>query len=268
MQCLKFESKNDLLEQIGSEEALPGSLLFIQSGQGTISINHQQLSINASNLFSLPLFAKIALPQATEAFSGWLLKFNNSERKELLVHSFPLFCPFTGIVQLNLSAENFNKFSFYLSELVQHQQQASLADKQLSRMLSVLIIKYLDLFIDGENSISQLTDPLLKRFVDSVGRGFRNNHNVEYYADQIGTTTKTLNRRLKETLGITPKDIINYRINSEAMRIFASNDTSVKEIAYQLGFNSPDYFHNFFKRLNKITPSNYKKQLTYAISDL
>ncbi|USF86221.1 helix-turn-helix domain-containing protein [Candidatus Endoriftia persephonae] len=185
-----------------------------------------------------------------------------------MVHSFPLFCPFTGIVQLNLSAENFNKFSFYLSELVQHQQQASLADKQLSRMLSVLIIKYLDLFIDGENSISQLTDPLLKRFVDSVGRGFRNNHNVEYYADQIGTTTKTLNRRLKETLGITPKDIINYRINSEAMRIFASNDTSVKEIAYQLGFNSPDYFHNFFKRLNKITPSNYKKQLTYAISDL
>jgi len=262
MQAFRFESKSDLLKQIKGEALLSGSLLFCHYGEGVVAVNQHQLKIEEGRLFSLPLFSKVAL-QCSELFSGWILKFEEQERKELLIHSFPLFCPFTGIVQLNLDEANFDALKSYLGELIQ-KQQGDFADEQLARMFSVLIIKYLDLLINEESAISQVSDSVSKKFVTAVGNGFRVNHNVEHYAEQIGTTTKTLTRRLKESVGITPKEIISYRINSEAMRIFASDeDLSVKEVAYQLGFSSTDGFQNFFKRLNKISPAKYKQQLVF-----
>jgi AraC family transcriptional regulator, transcriptional activator of pobA len=37
----------------------------------------------------------------------------------------------------------------------------------------------------------------------------------------------------------------------------------VKEVAYQLGFNDPFYFSNFFKKHTRLSPQSYQRK--YAL---
>jgi AraC-like DNA-binding protein len=47
---------------------------------------------------------------------------------------------------------------------------------------------------------------------------------------------------------------------SEAKRLLIyREDLSVKEMAYQLGFNDPFYFSNFFKKHTGLSPKAYKE---------
>jgi len=49
-------------------------------------------------------------------------------------------------------------------------------------------------------------------------------------------------------------------IASEAKRLFMYEKLSVKEVAYELGFNDPFYFSNFFKKQTKQSPKTYKEK--------
>jgi hypothetical protein len=51
-----------------------------------------------------------------------------------------------------------------------------------------------------------------------------------------------------------------FTVASEAKRLLTYGDLSVKEVAYQLGFNDPFYFSNFFKKQTKLSPKLYKEK--------
>jgi len=44
----------------------------------------------------------------------------------------------------------------------------------------------------------------------------------------------------------------------EAKRMLLHSDDSIKEIAFQLGFEDASYFNKFFKRLTLQTPLQYR----------
>ena len=50
------------------------------------------------------------------------------------------------------------------------------------------------------------------------------------------------------------------RIILEAKRQLIYSDDSVKEIAFDLGFNDPAYFTRFFTKATTFSPLNFKKQ--------
>jgi AraC-like DNA-binding protein len=102
----------------------------------------------------------------------------------------------------------------------------------------------------------------LKKFADLVNDEFKNHHDIEYFANKLSVSSKTLDRLAKQQLNISPKQIIQYRINAEAIRLLIHTQENVKEIAYELNFSSPDYFNFFFKKLNKISPSAYKNKMS------
>ena len=52
----------------------------------------------------------------------------------------------------------------------------------------------------------------------------------------------------KEFSGVSPKEFITNRLMLEAQRKLFYSETSVKELAYELGFNDPDYFSKLFKK--------------------
>ncbi len=47
---------------------------------------------------------------------------------------------------------------------------------------------------------------------------------------------------------MSPKDFITNRLITEAQRKLYYSKLSVKELAYELGFNDPDYFSRLFKK--------------------
>jgi AraC-like DNA-binding protein len=59
----------------------------------------------------------------------------------------------------------------------------------------------------------------------------------------------------------SPLEIIRERLISEAKRLLFYSDKSIKEIAYELGFEDAAHFSKFFKNYTNQNPSNVRKTL-------
>jgi AraC family transcriptional activator of pobA len=66
---------------------------------------------------------------------------------------------------------------------------------------------------------------------------------------------------VKEQSGKSAIMHIHERIVLEAKRLVFHTNSSVKEIAFELGFEDASYFNRFFKRLTGITPVEYKNAI-------
>ncbi|RAJ76632.1 AraC-like DNA-binding protein [Chitinophaga dinghuensis] len=71
---------------------------------------------------------------------------------------------------------------------------------------------------------------------------------INAIAEKLALSTNSLYRIVKEYTGTSPKDYFIHRLMAEAQRRLRYSNTSVKELAYELGFNDPDYFSRLFKK--------------------
>ena len=110
--------------------------------------------------------------------------------------------------------------------------------------------------IPGNHNISQ-------KFSQLVEKNFRELHSVNEYADLLNISPKSLSKQLTKRSGVSPIELIRERIILEAKRELHYTDKSVKEIAYDLGFEDPAYFNRFFKKAAQITPRIFKKSNIY-----
>ena len=85
-------------------------------------------------------------------------------------------------------------------------------------------------------------------------------HRVSDYASDLSLSEKSLTRACQAVAQSTAQNIIHQKINFEAKRQLAHNQSSAKEIAYSLGFTDPIQFSKFFKQHNGITPLEYRKK--------
>lgn len=71
---------------------------------------------------------------------------------------------------------------------------------------------------------------------------------VHAIAKKLGMTTSSLYAVVKEYSGNSPKEWITNRLIQEAQRKLHYSSLSVKELAYELGYNDPAYFSRVFKK--------------------
>lgn len=96
-------------------------------------------------------------------------------------------------------------------------------------------------------------------FKDLLEKGYKNHKQVNFYSKQICITQKRLNQATTKVLGKTPKEIIDDRILLASKRLLAHTTESVKEIAYNLGFEEPTNFIKYFKKHTKSTPNEFRE---------
>ncbi len=81
--------------------------------------------------------------------------------------------------------------------------------------------------------------------------------NLRSIAREIGTSTRTLQRRLKCS-GVDFEDLKDETRRSEALRLIRSGKYSATEIAYMVGYSDPAHFTRAFKRWTGNTPSRFR----------
>ncbi|PSL29032.1 helix-turn-helix domain-containing protein [Chitinophaga ginsengisoli] len=86
-------------------------------------------------------------------------------------------------------------------------------------------------------------------------------HDVHTIAAKLSMTTSSLYNIVKEFSGLSPKEWIINRLIQEAQRKLQYSDVSVKELAYDLGFNDPGYFSRLFKKSTGKSVSTYLTDL-------
>lgn len=82
-------------------------------------------------------------------------------------------------------------------------------------------------------------------------------------AEKLAVSTDCLYRIVKQHSGFSPKEFITDRLIIEARRrLYHNQNTSVKELAFELGFNDPGYFSRLFKKVTGKTITGFYQDLS------
>lgn len=81
---------------------------------------------------------------------------------------------------------------------------------------------------------------------------------IQFFADKAHLSQHYFSDLLKKETGRSPKDHINHFVVEKAKTLLLSSDSSISEIAYDLGFNYPHYFTRLFKSKTGQTPVEYR----------
>ncbi|QRY56007.1 helix-turn-helix domain-containing protein [Sphingobacterium siyangense] len=100
-----------------------------------------------------------------------------------------------------------------------------------------------------------------RNFSRLVNIHYKEKHSVADYADLLNLAPKTLSNKFHKLNLENPNEMIKNRIVLEAKRLLLYSELSVKEIAYQLGYEDPAYFNRIFLQKSGKTPAAFRKEI-------
>lgn len=101
------------------------------------------------------------------------------------------------------------------------------------------------------------SNQMVTRALSYIGMNYRNNIMLEHVAKELEISPYYLSRMLKKCTGKNFTDLLSEKRVEEAKKLLHSNK-SIKEITYEVGFNSQNYFTKIFKKYENCTPTEYR----------
>src|SRR5688572_22526164 len=120
---------------------------------------------------------------------------------------------------------------------------------ELLKAVSVAFLVYISKNLETGNTeiLHSREKQLVRGFMNLLEKNFAKNKMVNDYACQLYVSANYLNRTVKKITGFTASYHIQQQIVSEAKRQALYSSVSMKEIAYNLGFDNLAHFSKFFK---------------------
>lgn len=85
--------------------------------------------------------------------------------------------------------------------------------------------------------------------------------NAEDIANAINMSYSGFRKAFKEFTGTSPAKYMNELKINEAKILLSNSSLNIKEIAYNLNYENPDYFSIFFKKRTNLTPVEYRNMI-------
>jgi len=101
---------------------------------------------------------------------------------------------------------------------------------------------------------------ICRKFYFLVEDHFLQHHDVSFYAGKLNKSPKTLSNLFTVVMGKSPISIIHDRIMLHAKRQICHTGLSIKEIAYEMGYEDIQTFSRFFKNKEGISPLQYRER--------
>lgn len=226
-------------------------IVFIDSGSITYKLDLQEITLTDGHLlFAMPNQVFIP-PYKAKNLKYYKILFDENTLA-LLPQQFPFL-----VNPLNLQTIIFDDTSrqrvrkgFEILNQILHIDTHQTDTEIILAYLNSLLVELNSAYFKNEEPINILNTNLSKfiEFKLVVETHLTEQPSINTIAEKLALTTNSLYRIVKEYSGISPKDFLTNRLMIEAQRKLHYSDLSVKELAYELGFNDPDYFSRLFKK--------------------
>jgi AraC family transcriptional activator of pobA len=240
---------------------------LIKKGTGEKSIGHFTFPIRKNLLMVVPKSATQSSRYWSLDCKGYVLSFNLDF---FLQKSFPKHHIVNKVIFkssskpfLILKSDQVKKLEV-LFEYILGEHKGKLAEKNVMIACKILelIIHSDRLFSDAQSERKeQIYNPLIEKFNELIEKHHGNQRSVAFYARSLHTHPYHLNSLVKQYTGLTAKETIMNHIVVEAKVLLASTTLTIKEISYKLGFDHPEHFSSVFKKVEKISPTQYRLKL-------
>ena len=241
------------------------SIYWIKEGKGTYNIDFKQYHFEDNVLFFLSP-GQIFTVDFEQIKTAYKLSFVR-DFYCIQTHDAEVAC--NGVLFNNVYETPFVKpckkdsikLNFILENLIEEftQPEAAQYDMLLS-YLKQFIVSSVRIKKDNDSFKTDTETRLFKDFSTLVEQNYKTLHTVTEYANRLGMSPKSITKHFKKIGTSTPSDYIKNRILLEAKRMLIYTDKSVKEIAFDLGFNDPAYFSRFFTKSIQKSPLQFKKE--------
>ena len=101
-------------------------------------------------------------------------------------------------------------------------------------------------------------EALLNNYFDSELVVLNGIPTVKYFADELNLSANYMSDLLKKETGLSALDHIHKQITQEAKRRLLIPENSIGAVAYELGFEYPQYFTRLFKKETGMTPKEFR----------
>ncbi|ACU08626.1 hypothetical protein FIC_02190 [Flavobacteriaceae bacterium 3519-10] len=91
------------------------------------------------------------------------------------------------------------------------------------------------------------------------------NFTMEYYADKLNITKRTLDNAVQTMYGCTAKRFVIAKALEKAKKLLRGTEIPIKNISQDLGFSEESNFSNFFKKHTNSSPREFRD---HAISQI
>jgi len=130
------------------------------------------------------------------------------------------------------------------------------------------LFKYANRFYERQFlNRKELSNNLLEQFNKQLGNYFESGQlqekgipSIEQIADKMSVSQRYLSDTLKKETGKTTTEHLQLYLIDEAKNILLKPNKSISEVAYQLGFEYPQYFSRLFKKKEGLSPSEYREK--------
>ncbi|MBO9731494.1 MAG: helix-turn-helix transcriptional regulator [Chitinophaga sp.] len=235
-------------------------IVLIESGSITYNIDLQDFTLTDGHLlFAMPnqLFTP---PAKTDDLKYFKLLFDENTLA-LLPQQFPfLVNPLNAqtIVLDGAAKERVTTVFGILNQILysdQHETDTEIILAYINSLLSELNSAY----FKNKEAVNIVNNNLSKfvEFKLVVETHLTEQPSINAIAEKLALSTNSLYRIVKEYAGTSPKDYFINRLMAEAQRKLRYSHISVKELAYELGFNDPDYFSRLFKKSTGKSASDF-----------
>lgn len=231
------------------------SVIWPFSGSGRHVIDFREYPILPNHIFFVSprqVHQIISGPETTGLvilFTPEFLMMNSI--REDFISNLKLFRDSSETPALPLSGDtlrNLLAFANRMKEACQSEQE--LRFEAIGAYLKLFLIEcngHCSLVPEVNSQSLEVGKALVQRFKNLVETRYRQWHQVRDYAGGLNVSPNYLNEVIKSNIGISAKDYILNRILLEAKRMVVFTAGSIKETAYDLGFEDPSHFSKFFK---------------------
>jgi AraC-like DNA-binding protein len=236
--------------------------LFMVEGRTTHGVDLEEFTVERNELlFVLPNQVH-RLPAAGHGTDYFKLGFD-----EVCFSRLPKQYPFL-LNPLNEQKISFNEatanrlkaiFDILLTLLSTRNTDPELILAHLNSLLTEINTAYFALH-------KKPADDKLTKYIDFkvfVENNLTDHPTIKDIAEKLALSTDSLYQLVKQYSGLSPKEFITNRLIQEARRRLQYGErTSVKELAFDLGYNDPDYFSRLFKKVTGKTVAAFFKDLS------
>jgi AraC-like DNA-binding protein len=114
--------------------------------------------------------------------------------------------------------------------------------------------------IELPESTSPLDRDFIQKFVVYIGQHYaRQDFQVADLCQEFGLSRSQLYRKVSALLGESISDYIQNMRLKKAEELLLEGKLSVADIAYHVGYSSPDYFSTVFRSRYGVSPSGFRK---------
>ncbi|PKF76058.1 helix-turn-helix domain-containing protein [Chryseobacterium sp. PMSZPI] len=172
------------------------------------------------------------------------------------------FSSYSKFEMINPDDETYHRFSVEFNAI----RKEIVADTVFPELINArvrLLALIINLWVEHAygNKALNTPDNLAFRFHMLVDKNFKTQKNVAFYAKELCITPNYLGVICRKQYQISPLEFIKERVILEAKNLLHSSDKSIKEIAFELGFQNFSHFSYLFRIKAGLTPKNYRKKL-------